>query len=121
VGFWFLQLDSRRTKPIGDRPRNSHIDTLSLLDAVELIIALKPCAGAAIKTVSPRVVDNYSILVNGRRAPGLPIVRVPGRAGVIGGVLVDEREDTGKASVTNGLTWQARLEALKAACTLARD
>ena len=28
------------------------------------------CARAAIKTVSPGVVDNYSILVNCRRAPG---------------------------------------------------
>ena len=35
--------------------------------------------------------------------PWLPIVRVPGSAGVIGGVLVDEWKDAGKASVTDGL------------------
>ena len=35
--------------------------------------------------------------------PGLPVVGVSGCAGVVGGVLVDERKDTGKASVANCL------------------
>ena len=42
------------------------------------------------------VVQNVSI-------PWLPVVRVPGRAGAISGVLVDEGKDAGKASVTDGL------------------
>ena len=42
------------------------------------------------------VVQNVSI-------PWLPVVRVPGRAGAVSGVLVDEWKDTGKASVTDGL------------------
>ena len=42
IMIFIILLDSRRAKPVGNSARNCDIDTFSLLDAVELVVAFKP-------------------------------------------------------------------------------
>jgi len=99
-----LQPDGGRPKPVGYGAGHRHVYALPLLDGVELVITLHTCARAALQAVPPGVVHHDPLLVHGRRAPGLAVVRVPGRARVVGRILVDEGEHTGQTAVPHSVT-----------------